>query len=482
MSRHCELTVSEQSGAQPSVACRLQQTRNMGGEKKRILVVDDSEDLREFFQVLLESAGYEVITASSGAEALEKIRAQRPDLITLDLIMPGMDGLEFLTRMRSDLAPPLPPVILVSGFDLTEEEALRQGALMFVRKPVAPTDLLEFVAHALRGERVGAEIAARERTNSRAARKRTRDAAAAFVAPIHKELEERAAGQMEWLAAYFGVQTAVVALEENGHLSVFDQAGDPSFTRSQDLVSRLPPCQEILESGSSLVLADACSSPCFSAGPYKLEGVRFFAGVPLFAPTKIPIGVVCILDPEPRQTLAEDLVILEQVGRQGSLLLRMLAMNSPEAQLPGRLGAGMMLRPSLQLVLDAEVRMLRKLGGSLELAVVEMEDPERMRELVVEASNRERLGAGALGTTRVAVYKRDTGPNAAAHIEEILERLEEVEPPLGVGITAFEGSGLPALGGQDLIRLAEVSLDQALQTGSGTERLVLQHASSHPAP
>src|SRR5262249_23406308 len=221
MSRHCELTVSGQSGAQPSVACRLQQTRNMGGEKKRILVVDDSEDLREFFQVLLEGAGYEVITASSGAEALEKIRAQRPDLITLDLIMPGMDGLEFLMRMRSDLAPPLPPVILVSGFDLTEEEALRQGALMFVRKPVAPTDLLDFVAHGLRGERVGAELAARERTNSRAARKRTRDAAAAFVAPIHKELEVRAAGQMEWLAAYFGVQTAVVALEENGHLSVF---------------------------------------------------------------------------------------------------------------------------------------------------------------------------------------------------------------------------------------------------------------------
>lgn len=454
----------------------------MGGEKRRILVVDDSEDIREFFQMVLESSGYEVITASSGDEAIERTRESRPDLITLDLVMPGMDGLEFLTWMRSNLAPPIPPTILVSGFDLAEEEALRQGALMFVRKPVAPSDLLDFVAHGLRGERVSAELAARERTNSSIARQRTREAAAAFVGGIRKELEVRAAGQMEWLANYFGVQTAVVALEENAHLSVFDQSGDPSFIRGLDLMSRLPPCQEILESGSSLVLADACTSPCFSSGPYKLEGIRFFAGVPLVAPTKVPIGVVCILDPQARQTLAEDLVILEQVGRQGSLLLRMLAMNSPESQLPGRLGAGMMLRPSLQLVLDAEVRMLRKLGGSLELAVVEMEEPEQMRELVVGARNRERLGAGALGTTRVAVYKRDTGPNAAVHIEEILEQLEQVAAPLGVGITAFEGSGLPALGGQDLIRLAEVSLDQALQTGSGTERLVLQHAASHPAP
>jgi len=142
----------------------------------------------------------------------------------------------------------------------------------------------------------------------------------------------------------------------------------------------------------------------------------------------------------------------------------------------------MMLRPSLEVILDAEVRMLRKLGGSMELAVVELEDPERMRELVMGAKDRERLGAGALGTTRVAVYKRDTGPNATPHIEEILRRLEQTAPPLGIGITAVEGSGLPALGGQDLIRLAEMSLEQALQTGTGTERLVLQHAADHPTP
>jgi twitching motility two-component system response regulator PilH len=449
--------------------------------KQRILVVDDSEDIRDFFHLVLEQAGYEVITASSGNEAFEKTRASRPNLILLDLIMPGMDGLEFLTLMRSNIAPPIPPTILCSGFDLTEEQALRQGALMFVRKPVAPADLLDFVAHGLRGQRVGAELAARERANSITARKVARQAADDFVAQVRNEMETRSAGQMEWLASYFGVHTAVIGLEENGHLGVFAEAGDPSFTLGLDLARRLPPCQEVLESGSSLVLADASTHACFSSGPYRLEGVRFFGGVPLLAPSGVAIGVVCIIDPLPRHTHAEDLQILERVGKQGSLLLRMLATQSPSSHLPGRLGAGMMLRPTLEVILEAEVRMLRESGGSMALAVVELEEPERMRELVLSAPDRQRLGAGALGTTRVAVYKRDANDDAAAQIDEILRRLEETTPSLGVGVASIEGSGLPAIGGRDLIRLAEVSLDHALQSGGGTERLVLHHEATQPA-
>src|SRR5262249_49619347 len=154
----------------------------------------------------------------------------------------------------------------------------------------------DFVAHGLRGERVSGELAARERKNSIKARRRTRQAAADFVSQIRREIEARSAGQMEWLAAYFKVHTAVMALEENGHLGLFAESGDSSFTPGLDLGRRLPPCQEILESGSSLVLPDASAHTCFASGPYQLEGIRFFAGVPLLAPTGITIGVVCIFD------------------------------------------------------------------------------------------------------------------------------------------------------------------------------------------
>jgi CheY-like chemotaxis protein len=448
----------------------------MAEPKRRILVVDDSKELQEFFRLVLEDAGYEVSVASSGEEGFAKTKARRPDLILLDLIMPGMDGLEFLTHLRSDLAPPIPPAILCSGFELTEEEALRHGALMFVRKPVAPADLCEFVALGLLGERVSAETAARERANSAAARMRTRKTAATFVARIRREVEQKAAGQMAWLAAYFGLETALISLMEDGRLTVFAAAGDASFTTGLDLADRLPPCHEILESRSSLVLADASAHACFSTGPYHLEGVRFFAGVPLLAPEGIPIGVVCLLDSHARKTYAEDLVILEQVGRQGSLLLKRLALGRPESELPGRLGAGMMLRPSLELLVDAELRLLRQNAGSMELAVVEMDDPQQMREAVLQARDRERLGAGALAPRRVAVYKRNAGGDAAAAIRALLSSFDETVRLHGVGTAGIIGDEqLPAVTGQDLIRLAELALEQALQTGGGAQRLVLQH-------
>ncbi len=447
----------------------------MGESRKRILVVDDSEELREFCRLVLEGAGYEVDTACSGLEAFDMVKASRPDLIVLDLIMPGMDGLELLTQLRSDLAPPIPPTILCSGFDLTEEEALRRGALMFVRKPVAPADLREFVAAGLLGRRVSAEMSARERANSAAARSRVRRTASAFVAGLQHEIQQRTASHMAWLAGYFGVQTAVIALMDDGRLTAFAVSGETSFTVGLDVSNRLPPCHEILESRSSLVLADASSHACFRAGPYRLDGIGFFAGVPLLSPGKDPIGVICIFDPTPRITQAEDLLILEQMGRQGSLLMELLSLGRPDAELPGRFGGGMVLRPSLELLVDAELRLLGRQGGSMELAVVEVDDPSVVREAVIGSSSPERLAAGALGPTRVAVYKRHPAGGAAREVQAIITIAESKVPIHAIGSAAIEGAALPRIGGNELVRLAELELERALSTDGGRSRLVMQH-------
>jgi hypothetical protein len=346
---------------------------------------------------------------------------------------------------------------------------------MFVRKPVSPDDLREFVALGLLGQQVGAETAARERANSAAARRLVRETADKIVKSTRQRIQKRGASQMDWLAAYFGVETALAAMLDEGRLTVMAAAGDPSFSPGLDLSHKLSPCYEILDTGSSLVLNDAMTHACFSSGPYRLEGVRYFAGVPLLAPEGVPIGVICLIDPQPRRTCAEDLLILEQTGRQGSLLLRLLDLGRPESELPGRLGAGMLLRPSLDILVDAELHLLEQSGGSMELAVVEMDDPERMRELVIRAKDRERLGAGALGPTRIAVYKRDRARDAAQKIQEILATLEASTPLRGVGAAGLSGFRLPAIRGPDLVRLAELALEQALGNGGGWQRLVLQH-------
>jgi CheY-like chemotaxis protein len=92
------------------------------------------------------------MVAANGAEALEAMRGSRPDLILTDVSMPVMNGLQFLVHLRSDFAPPLPPVIVCSGFDMTADEARRLGAFRFVTKPVEVASLINITIYMLNGD------------------------------------------------------------------------------------------------------------------------------------------------------------------------------------------------------------------------------------------------------------------------------------------------------------------------------------------
>jgi len=118
-----------------------------GTAGRTILVVDDSDDLRELYETALRYEGYEVKTASSAEEALKIVRAWRPSLVITDLFMPGIGGLELITRLRSDFAPPIPPIIVFSGVSEAKDEALKRGAARFETKPVGPEELLRIVEH-----------------------------------------------------------------------------------------------------------------------------------------------------------------------------------------------------------------------------------------------------------------------------------------------------------------------------------------------
>jgi len=112
----------------------------------RILLVDDEPALRELLRTTFEGAHVQVDEAASGLEAEERIRHRRPDIIVLDLRMPGMGGAELCKRLKSNAKTKSIPIVLLTGADAEEaRRAQRSGAEALVRKPFSPLDLLAIV-------------------------------------------------------------------------------------------------------------------------------------------------------------------------------------------------------------------------------------------------------------------------------------------------------------------------------------------------
>ena len=107
----------------------------------RVLVIDDDPGVREYLEALMSRQGYAVAAVAGGEEALERLSEIRPDLVTLDVVLDGMDGLETLRRLKKRL--PEVPVIMLSGHGQarTIVEAMRLGASDFLRKPFEVEEL-----------------------------------------------------------------------------------------------------------------------------------------------------------------------------------------------------------------------------------------------------------------------------------------------------------------------------------------------------
>jgi CheY-like chemotaxis protein len=438
--------------------------------KKHILLVDDSADIREVYVQILEGEGYQVTCAASGGEALAKTKTEHFDLILSDVVMPGMDGLDLVTYIRSDVAPPHPPIILWSGFDITEQEALRRGVLMFVRKPVTHEDLLEFITFGLRGQRIDPVARNRQRARSTAARQRARGAAAELLERLDIDaFRRRCGGQLRWLRSYFGVGAALSLLVRGDRLVVLDGEGDAAWKSGSDASEGLIHGFEIIETGASLVLPDASTHPSFGT----LVGIRFFAGVPLVGPEGVAVGVLCLFDDEARTFQAEDLLILEQLGRRASQLIDALAAGRPTEQ-GWSTSPGMAIASTFEWLLDAELRLLERQGGSLELAVVEIADPVRISDVLMQHDERERLAGGVLGPARGAIFKRDRGRGSARVMDDLFRSLSDKSIDHAAGIVSVADPDTARIGASGLIRIASLALERALQSEAGMQRVVVQ--------
>ncbi|PYN07711.1 MAG: response regulator [Candidatus Rokuibacteriota bacterium] len=111
---------------------------------KQILVVEDQEDNRRILRDLLASAGYEMIEAVTGEEGVALAAARRPDLIVMDIQLPGLDGYEATRRIKGDPALRAIPVIAVTSYALSgdDRKAFEAGCDAYVTKPFSPRQLL----------------------------------------------------------------------------------------------------------------------------------------------------------------------------------------------------------------------------------------------------------------------------------------------------------------------------------------------------
>lgn len=112
---------------------------------KKILLVDDEEDILDFLELILEEQGYNVIKASSGRDALAAAQMNRPELILLDIMMPEMDGWEVLKLLKADEeVSHIPVAMLTARTEMKDKiQGLQEGAIDYICKPFATKELLD---------------------------------------------------------------------------------------------------------------------------------------------------------------------------------------------------------------------------------------------------------------------------------------------------------------------------------------------------
>ncbi len=121
----------------------------MAGKQVRVLVVDDEETIRNLLQRTLEETGYTVVTAANGEEALHEVSQREPEVMLLDIKMPGLSGMDVLTKLTTDWPDICVVMVTAMGDTQTAVKAMKLGAYDYITKPFKPTDVVQKVQEAL---------------------------------------------------------------------------------------------------------------------------------------------------------------------------------------------------------------------------------------------------------------------------------------------------------------------------------------------
>ena len=118
-----------------------------------VLIVDDSPTELHLFQNMLEKNGFDTLVADSGEDGVRQAASSRPDLILMDVVMPGMNGFQATRKLTKDPATADIPIIMITGKDQETDKiwGMRQGAVEYLVKPVAEKDLVKMINSVMAG-------------------------------------------------------------------------------------------------------------------------------------------------------------------------------------------------------------------------------------------------------------------------------------------------------------------------------------------
>jgi DNA-binding response OmpR family regulator len=125
--------------------------------EKTVLIIEDEADAAELFAEMMRVSGFRVLKTSSSAPAIGMMAAEKPDIVLLDVMMPGLSGLDILREMRDDPSLASIPVVIVSakGMPADIRRGMEAGASVYLTKPVGFLELKEAVEGALSGSAAG---------------------------------------------------------------------------------------------------------------------------------------------------------------------------------------------------------------------------------------------------------------------------------------------------------------------------------------
>jgi CheY-like chemotaxis protein len=447
----------------------------------RVLVVDDDADLIESYRGLLESSGYTVSTAQTGEAALGLAHVDRPDVVLTDVSMPSMDGFELIHRLKDELGAEAPPVIVVSAFEITEWEAMAQGAELFLEKPASPEALIHAIEVLRRGERPDPETLASERTNVMHERLRSRKGSELRLRDVDRgEVARETKPWLEWLRRYFDCASAGVFLLDGGAVL-------PVVVEGREMTARPEPrllhatLAAGVETGTSLVIADMATHPAFRRALGARTDIASFAGVPLVTTDGIRVGALCIADAQPGRFDADSLSLLEYLGRRGVSVLLEKRLGSGQTAPPGQ--APLLARRTFETLLAGELRVARRTEMALEVAVMTLAKgvtQSACAEDLWHSAARPHMAVGSMGPGQVGIFVRGPAEKAREHVAFCLETARAHKLLDAAGVAAVVSTAELSTGA--VVELAENALSAAHATtfGSRLERIVVRSDPSRP--